>query len=50
MNRRSLPYSYYIVEYENRNRAEYLTVSLRGITGFKEDEEDEFYLIPKLAK
>lgn len=50
MNRRQLPYSYYIVDYEDRNRAEYLTVSLRGITSFKEGEDSEFYTNKALSK
>lgn len=42
MNRRERPYDYFIVEYEQRNRLEYLTVSIRGIT-FYSHGESEFY-------
>ena len=45
MNRRHLPYSFYIVSYEERNPHEYLTVSLRGISHYK-DDHNEFYSIP----
>ncbi len=42
MNRATMPYDYYIVEYEQRNMNEYLTVSARGVT-FLTDGENEFY-------
>jgi endonuclease I len=42
MNRGEMPYEYYIVEYENRNRQEYLTVSKRGVT-FHTGGEGDFY-------
>lgn len=49
MNRKELPYSFYIVDYEDRNREEFLTVSLRGITHYREGE-DEFYSIRKFTR
>ena len=49
MNRRDQPYSFYIVDYDDRNDAEYLTVSLRGISYYK-DDENEFYTIRKFRK
>ena len=49
MNRGELPYSYYIVEYEDRNPNEYLTVSLRGIAEIK-GEDEEFFTKKQLQK
>lgn len=49
MNRKAAPYSFYIVDYDDRDKEEYLTVSLRGITYYKE-EENEFYTIDKFAQ
>jgi len=42
-----MPYSFYIVDYEERRKEEHLTVSLRGITYYKQDDS-EFYTIRKL--
>ena len=49
MNRGEMPYSYYIVEYENVNRDEFLTVSLRGVSIYK-NEEAEFTTVEKLSR
>jgi hypothetical protein len=53
MNRGPRPYSFYIVDYDSRNLEEYLTVSLRGVTYHKiedEEAEDEFFTIQALHK
>lgn len=49
MNRGQLPYDYQIVEYEQRNRLEYLTVSIRGITFYSYGETD-FYTREQLLR
>lgn len=49
MNRGQLPYSYEIVDYEDVNHDEFLTVSLRGVSIYK-DGESEFTTAEKLYR